>query len=105
MAKLAEIKDKQGEGFFFYCPGCKMNHLIPVSYTTNHTHRKGKAKPVWRFNGNLDKPTFVPTFAVEWAGSEPPQRCHCIIRDGELIYLVGSTHELSGKRVKMEDKL
>jgi hypothetical protein len=103
MSKIVPIKDKQGEGYFFYCPGCEMNHLVPVAYTNEHTHRKGKPKPTWRFNGDLDKPTFIPSYIIEWDGAEPPQRCHCIIRDGELIFLVDSTHKLSGSRVKMQD--
>jgi hypothetical protein len=103
MSKLVHIKDKQGEAYVFHCPGCSMAHIIPVAYAPEFSHRKGKAKPTWRFNGNMDKPTFIPSFKIEWEGAEPPQRCHSIIRDGELIYLVDSTHKLSGSRVKMKD--
>jgi hypothetical protein len=103
MSKLSHISDKQGEAYVFYCPGCEMSHIVPVKYASEHTHRNGKVKPTWRFNGNMDKPTFIPSFVIEWAGAEPPQRCHCIIRDGELIYLVDSTHKLSGSRIKMKD--
>jgi uncharacterized C2H2 Zn-finger protein len=104
MAKVIKIQDKQGEAYFFHCPGCKMNHIIPVRYSQEHTHRNGKLKPTWAFNGDLNKPSFKPAFAIDWVGTEPPQRCHCIIRDGELIYLVDTTHALSGSRVKMRDE-
>jgi hypothetical protein len=105
MSKLIQIKDRQGEAYVFYCPGCEMNHIVPVKYEQLHASTKGKEKPVWAFNGNLDKPSFRPNFKIEWFGAEPPQRCHSIIRDGEIIFLVDSTHKLSGARVKMKDEL
>lgn len=104
MAKLIEVKDKQGLAYMFHCPGCEMYHLIPVKYESGHDKRNGKAKPTWAFNGDQAKPSFKPTFMVEWVGSEPPQRCHSIVRDGELIFLVDTTHKLSGSRVKMRDE-
>jgi len=103
MSKVTLIRDTQGDAYVFYCLGCGMNHIVPVSYTEGHTHKCGKLKPTWDFNGDVASPTFKPAFVVEWVGAEPPQRCECIIRNGELIYLVGSTHYLSGRRVKMED--
>lgn len=103
MSKLIEIKDKQGEAYVFYCPGCNMTHIVPTKHSLEFTMSGGKKKPVWNFNGKLDKPTFMPNFKVDWVGAEPPQRCHSIIRDGEIIYLVDSTHKLSGARVKMKD--
>lgn len=104
MEKVIRLKDSQGEAYFFYCPGCSMNHIIPVHYEPNFSKRNGKLKPVWKFSGDLRKPTFKPEFVVEWVGAEPPQSCHVIIREGWLIYLVGSTHKLSGQRVKMKQE-
>jgi hypothetical protein len=102
MSKLVKIDDSQGEAYTFYCPGCSMTHIIPVKYTPDHSMKKGRAKPTWCFNGDMDKPTFSPNFRIEWKGAEPPQMCNVIIRDGVLIYLVDSTHKLSGSRVPME---
>ena len=103
MSKLTRINDSVGEAYVFYCPGCEMTHIIPVNYTAGNESRNGKKKPTWVFNGNMDKPSFKPNFMVDWIGAEPPQRCHCIIRDGEIIYLVDTTHKLCGARVKMKD--
>lgn len=102
-SKLAVIKDSQGEAYTFYCPGCEMNHIVPVEYKGEFSTKGKKLKPIWRFNGSLDRPTFLPSFKIEWLGAKPPERCHSIIRDGEIIYLVDSTHKLSGSRVKMRD--
>lgn len=103
MAKVAQILDKQGEAYAFQCPGCEMLHIIPVSYQTGFATRNGKPKPTWRFNGDMDKPTFYPDFKIEWRGVKPPQYCHLILREGEIIYLVETTHPLSGSRLSMKD--
>lgn len=103
MNKLIAIKDRQGEAYVFYCPGCHMSHIVPVRHSAEFSTNSKKPRPVWAFNGNLDKPTFRPNFKIDWVGAEPPQRCHSIIRDGEIIYLVDSTHKLSGSRIKMKD--
>lgn len=101
--KVYAIQDKQGEAYVFHCPGCDMNHIIPISYAPEFATRNGKSKPTWRFNGDCQKPTFFPDFKIEWTGAEPPQCCHCIIREGEIIYLVETTHRFSGTRMKMVD--
>lgn len=104
MSKLVPHKDSQGEAYLFWCFGCGMYHIVPTKYNDPYKSQSGKQKPTWRFNGDMDSPTFFSVFQVEWAGHEPPISCHCIVRDGEIIYLVGSTHALSGKRMKMRDE-
>lgn len=103
MSKVIKITDKQGEAYSFFCPGCDMYHMVPVSYVAEYAEHNGKAKPTFRFNGDFIKPTFWPSFKIEWKGAEPPQCCHVIIRDGELIYLIDSTHKHSGARMKMRN--
>ena len=103
MSKLTKITDLQGEAYVFRCPGCRMSHIIPVNYTPHYALKNRRPKPTWEFNHDMENPTFKPAFMVEWVGAEPPQRCHAIIRDGWIIYLIDSTHALSGSRVKMED--
>ena len=103
MNRIIKIQDRVGEAYSFHCPGCEMLHMIPVRYVPQFAIANKKLKPTWRFNGNLEKPSFLPNFKIEWRGATPPQCCHCIIRDGELIFLVDSTHKLSGSRVKMAE--
>jgi len=102
--KLKKIDDVIGEAYIFWCPGCHMSHTVPVAYKEGFAEHRGKKKPVWRFNGDEGYPTFSPEIRTSWMyGTKHTdvQHCHVIIRDGELIYLVGSTHELSGKRFPM----
>ena len=103
MTKLTHVVDKQGEFYTFYCQGCEMTHTIPVRYNPGFEKLGLKSKPTWRFNGNLEKPTFQPSFKIEWKGTEPLQVCLSIIRDGEIIFLIESTHKHSGARMKLRD--
>lgn len=103
MSVVNAFHDKQGKAYGFHCPGCNMEHIIPISYEPKYSKHNGKLKPIWWFNGDLNKPTFKPDFKIEWRGAQPPQCCHCIIRDGFIIFLVESTHHLSGSRLKLAE--
>jgi hypothetical protein len=97
------LKDKQGDAYGFHCPACEMIHIIPTSYKKEHMYdHLGRLKPTWPFNGDVYRPTFHRPFKLEWRGHQPPQVCHFVIREGEIIYLIESTHALSGKRMKLE---
>lgn len=102
--KLQAFTDKEGEFVWFHCPGCNMKHIVATKYNEGHENfHTGKKKPVWVFNGDLVKPTIKPSIMVRWVGAEPPQCCHSIIREGEQIFLIETTHKFSGTRVKMKD--
>lgn len=102
-------KMRRGEGrYFHWCPGCKEMHPLPDS---------------WSFNGNLESPTFTPSFKHEgiklvhdesgqwvepfWqrdaAGNTIPFICHYIITNGQVAYCGDSSHSLAGKTVPMSD--
>jgi hypothetical protein len=68
----------------------------------------------WTFNGNLDKPTFSPSFRHTWGGhsgltspqmgTDPKYRfCHYIVTDGRVAYCGDSTHALAGQTIDMPD--
>lgn len=79
------------DGHLAYCSGCKQSHLIPSR---------------WRFNGNLEKPTFSPSLLINIEFSDtnkPKHTCHSFIVDGKWQYCSDSTHELAGRTVEMED--
>lgn len=77
-----------GKQFWFYCPGCKSHHIFDV--------RNDGQRPNWRFNGNLDKPTFEPS--LHYVG-----RCHLRLIDGKLHFASDSKHHLAGKVVDLPD--
>lgn len=90
-------------GYTFMCPGCKNHHTI-------HTERKATNGAIWRFDGNMDHPTFSPSIKCEWTippgwdvGDEVPNKtlCHSFIRNGIWEFLNDCTHELAGQKVPM----
>lgn len=96
MKVLAELLTSDGgKGYVFYCPACKHYH--------NFTTEAGsdKSRPVWAFNGNLEKPTFSPSLGVNMM--VPEARCHTFVRDGRIQYLSDCFHEFAGKTIDMEE--
>lgn len=68
-----------------WCPGCKMLHVLPWK-------RGG-----WTFDGNVDAPTFIPSFRHRWHEGKVEKVCHYILTGGVLDYCADSTHGLRGK--------
>lgn len=87
---------RRGQGrYFHWCPACEEMHQLPDG---------------WTFNGNLDKPTFSPSFkhsgkrtvvvdgrwTGEWhrdADGKPLDgTCHYIITDGRIHFCSDSWH-------------
>jgi len=91
-------------GFSHWCPACEGMHILPDS---------------WSFDGNLEKPTFSPSFkhsglqAVfvngnwtgEWkrdaSGNTIPFVCHYILTAGQLQFCGDCTHAMAGKTVPL----
>lgn len=81
-----------GKGLAFYCPGCKLHHHVTIEAG------EGYSGPVWRWNGDMDKPTFSPSLGVNM-GTEG--QCHLFVRDGKIEYLMDSRHEFSGQTIEL----
>jgi len=98
MAKLYPLAhDAHGAvaAYGFYCPGCQCDHMfsvLPVGHPTGKT---------WRFDGNLEAPTFAPSLVCNI--SDPKARCHCFVEFGNIRYLDDCYHELASKTVPMRD--
>lgn len=99
--------DGQLVGYSFECPGCKDMHVVYTEATASKT--------TWDFNGDLEKPTFNPSY-LTWLDPNPnalPEprfkkyrdgfRCHSFIRDGMIEFLSDCTHQLAGKTVKLPE--
>lgn len=114
---------ERGCDFMFYCPACKCGHAI---WTKKH-NRLGV---VWKFNGNMEKPTFEPSLLLKFVEYPPVDPvtgdyakgsdgeylkgedgrllgckdavCHIVVTDGILNYQADCTHELAGKAIPME---
>ncbi len=70
-----------------WCPACSELHILP---------------PSWKFNGDIEKPTFTPSFKHSWrqGGDEPAMKvCHYFITAGQILYCGDCTHAMSGQTV------
>ena len=111
---LAQVQcETRGRMVGFWCPGCKEDHILPVS-------ADGEG-PRWSYNGNPQKPTFTPSILVRSGhfatGYKPGDSCWCtwnkeegetgfncvichsFVTDGMIQFLPDCTHELAGKTV------
>ena len=93
--KLHKYKNHRGM-YYFYCPACKCEHYIATGINDC-------GFPVWKCNGDMEKPTVEPSIKVEYHGADKDTVCHSFVRDGKIQYLSDCTHELAGKTVDMVD--
>lgn len=108
MSALSKIlRETEGNGLMFWCPGCDMAHRIQ--------HGAGDG-PRWGWNGDAERPTFTPSILVRYDHWVPPrvhgqpapenqklvaQICHSFVTDGRLQFLGDCTHHLAGQTVDM----
>ena len=80
-----------------WCPGCKKRHILPWK-------RGG-----WTFNGDHQRPTFMPSFLHRWHEWTGPagalvateKVCHYILASGVLAFCSDSTHPLANQSVPL----
>lgn len=101
MGQVSRYLRKTESGYTHWCPACKEMHPLPNG---------------WNFNGNVDRPTFTPSFKHdglktmkdsngqwtgewEYAANGDPIRevCHYILTDGILNFCSDCTHSMAGK--------
>lgn len=89
-------------GYVFWCPGCAEYHM----YFTSHSPLRTQG-PNWKFNDDIDCPTFTPSLLSTWNAGEnnlSPRICHLFVTDGKIIYCGDCTHSFAGKTVDMVDE-
>ncbi len=102
MAKTVEITDKEtnlGTGeYLIDCIACKCSHSLA-------TKAPNVDNAQWSFNGDLDSPTFHPSLVVKIRPADGSlKKCHSIIKNGKMEYLMDSTHDLSGHIVDLPEQ-
>ena len=100
--KIVDMDREHPGTHHFYCPGCKEAHWF--STDGDHPARTAdapKTAPVWKWNGDRDKPTIWNSILVKHGSNGP--RCHSMVTDGKIEFLGDSTHELSGKTVEIPE--
>lgn len=114
------LRDSEGNGLLFWCPGCDMAHRIQ--------HGAGSG-PRWTWNGSVEQPTFQPSVLVRWdhmseAGRKRSSEfrdkhgrypddveepydvhdvCHTFVTDGRIQFLGDCTHALAGQTVDLPE--
>lgn len=112
---VQKAPDGDGPEYLFFCPACGNCHGV-------WTGPRDEGKPVWTFNGNMERPTFSPSLKItegRWTPPVTPENleefkknpwpqekveyiCHLNVTDGQLVYHGDSTHALAGKTIPME---
>ncbi len=94
------IESAEGE-YLIQCEGCGCIHAL---------NTVAEGKPKWTFNGDLNKPTFMPSLLVKWTKMIDVEKntfkhiiCHSYIIDGKMQYLGDSNHELSGQTIDLPE--
>lgn len=86
MSQVSDVLRRQEGGYTHYCPGCERAHSLPDG---------------WSFNGNLERPTFSPSFKHTTPVGPPARVCHYILTNGILNFCGDSTHGLAGLSVPL----
>lgn len=95
---VKRVNDANGNlwGWQFFCPGCKETHMFFTS---------------WQFDGNMEKPTVVPSIKVTWPAN--PQAddeykewrkervCHSFIKNGIIEFCGDCTHDMKDQKVAL----
>ena len=81
MNQVSPILRKTTIGWAHWCPACEQQHPLPDS---------------WRFSGDVNKPTFTPSFKQNFIlnkqGKVIDAICHYIITDGKIQFCTDSWH-------------
>lgn len=87
---LMEIKDGEKIKMVFWCPACHNYHWVQIN---------SNLKPFWKFNNDLNKPTFSPSILVK--NSDGEVECHLFIKEGNIEYLEDCTHDFKALTIPM----
>ncbi len=87
--KALRIKLGGEDRVVFRCPACESCHnIVP-----------GR----WRWNGDVDSPTFSPSVRVTWGNTKSASCCHFFVTNGRVKFCADSTHALAGQEVDLPD--
>ncbi len=79
-----------------YCRGCKMTHMLRVVPDPENSKT-----PKWQFNGDVNKPSFHPSYTARYSRDGKVIVCHSWIKNGTMEYMGDCTHELRGQTVDL----
>lgn len=79
---MSEVIRRGSHRWWHWCPACERTHPIPDG---------------WKFDGNLDRPTFEPALKQSFFDIRRGRRviCHYIVTAGRIQFCVDSWHARS----------
>lgn len=91
-------------GYGHWCPGCNAQHEID-------TEAPNSQGAMWKFDGNLESPTFSPSIHIKVNTPDMEQYqpdvastvCHYFITAGNVVFCGDCTHALAGQTVPLPD--
>lgn len=92
-----KLRQVEGGGLMFWCPGCDGAHMVRVGDGPG---------PRWSWNGAIERPTFAPSVFVNAPGPHHSDRapiCHFFVVEGRMKFLADCTHALAGQTVDLPD--
>lgn len=92
-SKLVKVNDSL---YRHYCPACNLMHPV-------HVNPPGEAGDKWTWNGDVEKPTYSPSFKQSNWQVDRPKTCHYFIADGKLQYCTDSDHAFAGQTIELPD--
>lgn len=75
-------------GLMHWCPACEEMHPLPDS---------------WSFDGNLESPTFTPSFKHGPTNAGSNNICHYVLTAGVLNYCGDCTHAMAGQSIPLPE--
>lgn len=84
MNQVSRVLRRSEGRYFHWCPGCEEMHPLPDR---------------WTFDGNLEAPTFSPSFKHTLGGDGGV--CHYVLTAGQLHFCDDCTHKLAGQTVPL----
>jgi hypothetical protein len=104
--KVCEIINDAGEviGYAVRCPACTE---IDMGFAHVFNLKRLDNTPAWSFNGDFEKPTFIPSMLSTAKYGDPADGqtcvCHSHVRDGFIQYLADCTHSMKNQTVELPD--
>jgi hypothetical protein len=95
-SKLVRYEGPESVAYSHWCPAC--NHV--------HTYRVQGAGPNWNFDGNVDSPTFTPSYREFYpAQGDAPETtiCHTFLTAGVIQFLGDCPNEYANTNVSLPD--
>ena len=99
MAKVWGVKSGENNetayGYGFDCPGCGKTHVVPTNPSASQV--------TWKFSGDVNRPTFIPSLLCRTPMPDRTDVCHSIITDGRIAFQGDCTHSLKGQTVELPE--